>query len=224
MSKLMNRILIAAAIVVATSSAFAQLTEGFDDIGNLPGWNVVNLSTPVGLQLNWFNGNPIVFPSHSGAPESYIAGNFNFIAGAGTINAWVMTPEITFQDGAMWSFWTRSPDLFSGFPDRLHFKMSTSGASTDPAAFTTTLVTINPGLGQGYPTSWTQYQGVISGVGGSVQGRLGFHYDVPNAGPTGANGDYIGIDTFSYTPVPEPGTIAVLALGLGALIARRRKA
>lgn len=218
----MNRILVAAAIVGATSSAFAQLTENFDVVP-MAGWNLVNLSVPVGTQANWFQGNPTVFAAHSGAPESYMAANFNFVAGAGDINAWAMTPEVTLQNGGIWSFWARSID--STFPDRLHLKMSTSGSSTDPNAFTTTLVTINPNLVQGvFIDQWVNYTGSISGLGGPVQGRLAFHYDVPNSGPSGINGDYIGIDTFDYNPVPEPGTIAVLALGLGALIARRRKA
>jgi hypothetical protein len=177
----------------------------------------------VGIQPNWFQGNDTVFPSHNGVPDSYIGGNFNFVAGANTINAWVMTPEQTLQNGAMWSFWARSAD--SPFPDRLHLKMSTNGGSINPVDFSTVLVTINPNLVQGvFLDNWVEYSGTISGLGGPVQGRLGFHYDVPNAGPLGDNSDYIGIDTFDYNPVPEPGTIAVIALGLGALIARRRKA
>jgi hypothetical protein len=103
--------------------------------------------------------------------------------------------------------------------------MSTNGGSINPVDFSTVLVTINPNLVQGvFLDNWVEYSGTISGLGGPVQGRLGFHYDVPNAGPLGDNSDYIGIDTFDYNPVPEPGTIAVIALGLGALIARRRKA
>ncbi|MEO7454511.1 MAG: choice-of-anchor J domain-containing protein [Fimbriimonadales bacterium] len=222
----MNRILIAAVVVGASSSAFAQISEGFDDINLLggAGWNLVNLSVPVGTQPNWFQGNDTVFPAQSGAlPTSYMAANFNFVAGAGDITAWAMTPEITLQNGAMWSFWARSID--SAFPDRLHFKMSTNGGSTNAGDFTTTLVTINPNLVQGvFVDNWTEYTGMISGLGGATQGRLAFHYDVPNSGPSGINGDYIGVDTFDYNPVPEPGTIAVIALGLGALIARRRKA
>jgi hypothetical protein len=228
----MNRILAAAVIVGASSSAFAQLSEGFDDVpGLISGgmWNIVNLSQPVGIQPNWFQGNPTTFTAHNGPDNAYIAANFNFISGAGTIDAWVMTPEITLQNGAMWSFWTRAPAQFSGFPDRLFLRMSTSGGSTDPNAFTTTLLSINEALdpdpnNNQYPTSWTEFSGTISGLGGPVQGRLGFHYHLPNAGPFGNNSDYIGIDTFNYNPGPEPGTIAVIALGLGALIARRRKA
>lgn len=219
----MNRILVTAAIVGATSSAFAQLTENFDVVP-MAGWNLVNLSAPVGTVANWFQGNDTVFPAHSGAPTSYMGANFNMVAGAGLINAWAMTPEVTLQNGAIWSFWTRTVDA-PAFPDRLHLKMSTNGGSTNVGDFTTTLVSVNNGLTvAGYPSVWTEFSGSISGLGGPVQGRLAFHYDVPNGGPSGLNSDYIGIDTFGYNPVPEPGTIAVVALGLGALMLRRRKA
>lgn len=219
----MNRILVTAAIVGATSSAFAQLTENFDVVP-MAGWNLVNLSAPVGTVANWFQGNDTVFPAQSGAPTSYMGANFNMVAGTGLINAWAMTPEITLQNGAIWSFWTRTVDA-PAFPDRLHLKMSTNGGSTNVADFTTTLVSVNNGLTTtGYPSVWTEFSGSISGLGGPVQGRLAFHYDVPNGGPSGSNSDYIGIDTFDYNPVPEPGTIAVVALGLGALMLRRRKA
>jgi hypothetical protein len=223
MSKLMNRILLAAAVVAVSSSAFAQISEDFDDITLLVpgGWNMQNLSTPVGT-TGWFQGNTAVFPPH--ATTGYIGANFNNTAGTGTISNWLLTPEISLQNGAMWSFWTRTVDA-PAFPDRLHLKMSTNGGSTNVGDFTTVLVSINNGLTTtGYPNAWTEFSGTISGLGGPVQGRLAFHYDVPQGGPTGANSDYIGIDTFDYNPVPEPGTIAVVALGLGALMLRRRKA
>jgi hypothetical protein len=46
---------------------------------------------------------------------------------------------------------------------------------------------------------------------------------MPNAGPSGANSDYIGIDTVAYDAVPEPASMIALGLGAAALI-RRRKA
>jgi len=60
-----------------------------------------------------------------------------------------------------------------------------------------------------------------------VAGRIGFRYVSSNA----SNADYIGIDTVSAsatsvtTPVPEPGTFALIALGLAGVAgaARRRK-
>ena len=220
----MNRILVAAAVAAVSTSAFAQISEAFDDINTLVpgGWDMQNLSTPVGT-TGWFQGNLTVFPPHASA--GYIAANFNNTGQTGTISNWLLTPEISMQNGAVWSFWSRVPTGGGVFPDRLHLKMSTNGGSTNVGDFTTILVTINPNLTTtGYPEEWTQFQGVIGGLGGATQGRLAFHYDVPDAGALGANSNYIGIDTFDYNPVPEPGTIAVIALGLGALLIRRRKA
>ncbi|MDQ2985283.1 MAG: PEP-CTERM sorting domain-containing protein [Armatimonadota bacterium] len=226
----MKRILVGMAALSVATGAFAQISEVFDDITTLvpAGWSRQNLSNPVGA-TEWFQGNPASFPSHQGLPEAYIAANFQNTAGVGDISNWLITPEQTLNNGAVWSFWSRSATATT-FPDRLHFKMSTNGASVNVADFTTVLLTINPdllspaGSAGAYPDVWTEFSGVISGLGGPTQGRLAFHYDVPDSGPSGFNGDYIGIDTFDYNPVPEPATIAVLALGLGALVARRRKA
>jgi|GEM_PF-2761107 len=76
--------------------------------------------------------------------------------------------------------------------------LSVNGASTDPADFTATLITINEGLTlSGYPTDWTQYGGTLSGFpAGGLSGRFAFWYDVPNGGPNGINSDYIGIQWF----------------------------
>ena len=71
----------------------------------------------------------------------------------------------------------------------------------------------------GYPTDWTtfavQYDGAVADV------RFAFRYLVADA----ANGgDYIGIDTVRAS-VPEPGTLALLAMGmlLAPLVLRRRR-
>src|SRR5205085_6656010 len=103
----------------------------------------------------------------------------------------------------------------------------TNGASsnvgttaTDVGDFTTLLLDINPTYTlTGYPNVWTQFTVTVSGVPSLTTGRLAFRYFVENGGPTGANSDYIGIDTFQFndngpcggaTPTPSasvtPGT------------------
>src|SRR5262249_17073406 len=52
------------------------IDEGFDDIANLPDWVVINHSQPLGAS-DWFQGNDGVFPAFDGAPDAYIAANFN---------------------------------------------------------------------------------------------------------------------------------------------------
>lgn len=50
----------------------AILTEGFDDITTLTGkgWVRINKSSPLGV-TDWFQGNPPVFSSQTGASDSY---------------------------------------------------------------------------------------------------------------------------------------------------------
>ena len=83
--------------------------------------------------------------------------------------------------------------------------MSTSGASTNVGAnstsvgdFTALLLDINPTLVTGvYPIVFTPFTVTVSGLGApNTNGRLAFRYFVTNGGPSGANSDYIGIDTF----------------------------
>ena len=188
------------------SSPVTVLNEGFNVVSPLPaGWFTQNNSTPAG-STSWFQGNPAVFPSHSGAPDSYIGANFNNVAGANTISNWLLTPELTIKNNDVLKFWTRTFTT-GDFPDRLEVRMSTAGASTNVGAtnasvgdFTTLLLTINPTLVTGvYPDAWTEFTVTISGLPGTTSGRFAFRYFVTNGGPAGANSDYIGIDDVSYT-------------------------
>jgi hypothetical protein len=202
----------ASVAILPTSSNVinAAWSEGFDDVTLLPGmgWAIINNSTPVGT-ATWFQGNDTVFPAHSGAPTSYIGVNFNSVAGANTISNWLLTPEFMFNNGDSFSFWTRT-GVGSAWPDRLEVRWSGNGGSTDVGAtatsvgdFDTLLLSVNPALTVGgYPEAWTQFTVDISGLSGPTSGRLAFRYFVTNGGPSGANSNYIGIDTFEYTPAP----------------------
>lgn len=211
----------AAALVLSQAHANVLLSEGFDDITTLTNWVQLNESVPVGT-IGWFQGNPDVFGALEGAPNSYIAANFNNTAGAGTIANWLMTPELSFGPGADLSFFTRAGT--QDFPDRLEVRLSTAGASSDPSSFGTLLVAINPDLLPAtYPEEWTQFTASIP-AGGS--GRIGFFYTVSDAGPFGNNSNFIGIDSVTVTAVPEPGTWLLMGLGIAGLAgwARRRQA
>jgi len=228
----MKKVLIVA--LAATSSlAFAGFSEGFDDITTLAGsgWAQQNNSTPAGTNPVWFQGNTTVFNSHAGAANAYVAANFNSVAGNATISNWLITPVVTLDNGSILDFFTRTVDS-PAFPDRLEVRMSTNGASTnvgtlntDVGDFTTLLLTVNSGLTtSGYPNAWTNFNHVLSGLGGPTSGRLAFRYFVTSGGPSGANSDFIGLDTVSYTDaVPEPATMVVLGAAALAAAARKRR-
>jgi len=216
---------------LSTAQATLVIDEGFNTV--LPaGWAKTNNSAPIGT-TDWFQGNTGVFSSQAGPADSYAAANFNAADFGGDISDWLFTPTVTLHNGDVFTFFTRT-EANAPFPDRLQVRVSTSGASTNVGAttssvgdFTILLFDINPTLSVGgFPESWTQFSAVLSGVGASTQGRIAFRYVVTD---TSINGDYIGIDTVTLstrdvTNVPEPSTVAVLALGLALLGWRLRRA
>ncbi len=184
----------------------SDFTEGFDDITALPGlgWFTQNNSSPVG-STGWFQGNDTVFAAHAGAPTAYIGANFNNTGDTGTISNWLVTPQVDLVNGASFSFWTRVPTGGASFPDRLELRLSTAGASTnvgtlptDVGDFSTVLVSVNPALGAAYPETWTQFTVQLSGLPAAASGRFAFRYFVTDAGASGANSNYIGIDSVAY--------------------------
>ena len=71
------------------------------------------------------------------------------------------------------------------------------------------VVNINPTYTTaGYPNAWTQFTATIPQS--APNGRLAFRYFVENGGPNGSNSDYIGVDTFAITAVPEPTALGAI--------------
>jgi hypothetical protein len=192
-------------------------SESFNDITLLAGngWVMTNASSPVG-SINWFQGNPVgaggPFDAFNGATNAYIGANFNSTGSTGTISNWLMTPNRTFRNGDVLTFYTRKPTPNpTDYPDRLEVRLSSNGASTNVGSgaavgdFTSLLLSINPSLVVGgYPTTWTQYTITISGLSAPTSGRIAFRYFVTSAGSLGTNSDYIGIDQVDYTPYVCP--------------------
>ena len=220
-------------LTAASLQASTLLSEGFDDITTLAGsgWVRTNNSSPLGVS-NWFQGDPNIFLSETGANDSYIAANFLNADFGGDISNWLLTPVITIDNGEVLTFFTKTDVNPSSTPDNLEVRLSTNGASTNVGAtatslgdFASLLFSVNPALTTtGYPSGWTQVTVTLSGLGGPTTGRFALRYVVPN---TANNGDYIGIDTLTVTTagaIPEPSTAVLLLFGgiAGGLMFRRR--
>ena len=203
-------------LVAATSfcSNAQSFTEGFDDLNNLPDWYLDNLSDVPSATYGWGGGNTASFNAQAGATDSYLSCNYQSTESVtpATISNWLFTPSRVLNNGDVISFYTRIP-AGTVYPDRLQVRLSTNGnsvnagtTSTSVGDFTTLLLEINPTLNTtSYPQTWTQFTITISGLSGPTAGRIAFRYFVTNGGANGANSNYIGIDTYSYTStLPNP--------------------
>jgi MYXO-CTERM domain-containing protein len=225
--------------------ADASFSEGFNGVTVPSGWVTTNLSTrastgnlwSVGPGITDANSNIVVAPFEG---DGMAIVNYTSVgSGTGTINNWLISPLITgMQNGDTFSFYTTTTPA-SAYPDRMEFRLSTSGSSTtvgttttSVGVFTTTLLSINPTLLAlptvgAYPDTWTQYTVTLSGLAGPTDGRVAFRYFVTSGGPTGANSNIIAVDAFNYTSVsavPEAATWAMMFAGVGALgLVRRRR-
>ena len=205
---------VACVCLLSFGSTFSQaINEGFSNVAGLTaaGWNQQNLSTPIGSNPNWVQGDPVNMPfsANSLPANSYIAANYNSVAGAATISNWLISPMLNLSNGDVITFYTRGTG--SSYADNLQVRLSTNGSSANVGAsnisvgdFSNLLLEINPTLTAAlYPPIWTQYTITSSGLAAPTTGRIAFRYYVPNGGPTGLNSDLIGIDDFVYTPVPS---------------------
>jgi hypothetical protein len=208
----------------------AQLTTLSEDF-NAPfllnaasGWTVQNNSSPAGT-LSWFQGNNNVFGAYNGTNTAdYFAVNYNSTSGTGDISNWLISPTVALVNGATIQFATRTVSATTVYPDRLEVRLSPIGANTIGLGATTvssysiTAFSVNPNLSTSsasaaptastvgtYPQNWTVYTAVVSGITGTVTGRIAFRYFVTSGGPGGVNSSYIGLDAVRYTlPCLQP--------------------
>lgn len=240
-----SAVLLCSLVALASQAQAQSFSEGFDGTGLPADWVAVNLSTAANTGTGLWRVIPgisdgvdtVVFPNEgaSFAAVSYTSSNSS--STNATLSNWLLTPQINgLKNGDTFSFFTTTTPE-SAYADRLLVRLSTAGSSTNVGAtttsvgdFTTVLLDINPTLSvPGYPEDWTRYTLTVSGLAGPVSGRLAFHYFVTQGGPSGANSNIIGLDSFSYTAaavVPEPASWALLLGGAAGLLAlqRRRRA
>lgn len=211
----MKKTLVIAALLASglgIAQAAPLLSENFDDVASLTGkgWVRNNQSTPLGT-TNWFQGNPAVFAAASGAPNSYIAANFENSRAGGIISNWLLTPTVALTSRQTLDFSLRL--LGEGFLDTVEVYLSTNGSSTTLTDFVL-LQTYSAGL----DTGWTDETIIVDGSG---TGRYAFRYFVDN---TNINGNWIGIDNVTVD-IPEPTSTALFGIAiLGLALSRRRSA
>lgn len=220
------------------------LFEGFEDVPGLAsnGWVFVNNSIAPDPAFPWSQGDASppagLWSAQAGTPNSYAIATFEsttLFAPNGVISNYLIMPTRVLNNGDVINFWSRKTSE-SSFPDRMQVRFSPNGSSTNTGGtvnpdgsggigdFTTLLLDINPdylpdGAG-GYPEVWTNYNIVVSGLSGPTSGRLAFRYFIIN---TEVNSDAVGIDTLTITPVPEPGSLALLGLGGLAILRKARR-
>jgi hypothetical protein len=204
------------------------LTENFDNVGVLAGkgWVATNSSIPVGT-TDWFQGTS-EFAAQAGAPNSYIAANFNSTdpSGGVLVNT-LYTPQVFIANGITLTFWTRTDtDIDAFFSDRLRILYSSAGASTALAGFTQIAV-INPTLVPGaYPQQWTQFSATITNATGpGGPGRFALQFNVPlvDSAQSAVFANFIGIDSVTVSSVPIPAAWLLLAVGLASLTCTQRR-
>ena len=208
----LRRAAAAVALFAAASAAQAQfvINEGFDNVASLTsrGWVVTNASSPLG-STGWFQGDQTIFTSQAGAPQAYIAANFNNAAAGGTLANWLISPTFSTQDAGFVSFHARA-DILPEFMDQLAWGFSKGGTSF--ADFTL-------GAPHTIGGAWTQFQINFAAQGAGSTGRFAIVYTGP-----GDLANYVGVDTFAVA-VPEPETWALMLAGLAGLaVLKRRRA
>lgn len=206
------------ALVAAASGAQAGtvLSESFDNVAALgaAGWVQVNDSTaPLGN--SWFQGNGGIFAAASGAANAYIAANFLGTGSTtGAVSNWLMTPELSLDGASELSFLVRTAG--DGFLDKIEVRLSTSGASSSVADFSTLLGSFQASS----DTGWVGLSYSLFGLDTPATGRLAFRYVVHNVATAG---NYLGIDDVAVTSaIPEPTTYLLMGLGVAGLMLRRR--
>ena len=190
-----------------TNGSTTILEENFDDLPTAltNGWVTSNNSLPIG-PAQWFQGDPAVMPSQSGAANSCVQANSSSVSGNNTISNWLFSPLRLLKNGDIIKFWTRKALAFDGtdYPDRLEVRLSAAGAgsfgpnsATSVGDYTILLLEINPNLEVGgYPLDYVQYTATVSGLSAPTSCRVALRYFVTNGG-TGPNSYQIAIDTFS---------------------------
>ena len=212
--------LLSASMLAFAVSAYADpaplIDEGFDYVDPITsltnnGWLLINQSTPIG-STNWAQGDASLFAAQTGGPvagdAAYMSANFNNGVADGSISNWLITPTFSTELAGTVSFWAKAL-IEEPYFDKL--RVGFSDGSTDTLDFSLSKAITVTG-------DWVQYSFSYASGGVGSFGRFAIDY-------TGwaNNANYVGVDTLTVTPVPEPSTWAMFGLGLVGLATYSRR-
>lgn len=189
--------------------------ESFDTVANLTkkGWLILNNSEPLGpigwrqgrYELGGKLGDELVgFPAYYGVynQNEYVSVDMNCGQGAAILSAWLITPPTDMKNGDEIIFYSRTK---GDYADRMQVWLNKTTSNPNPGKgamttgdFTVKLLDINEGMGADYPVEWTKYTLTLSGITGTVKGRIAFRYYIEDGGPGGSFGDQVGVDEFEF--------------------------
>ncbi len=151
-----------------------------------------------GLLPEWVQGDPTVFLAYNGPDSGYVGSSYNSITGANDLDNWLCLPAQNLVVGDSFSFWAAAPDQ-STFPDSIRVMYNPSGATLPE------------------DTNWVQIDNFFVNPNGtfeyhayavptaSATGVIAIRHAVTDAGPSGNNSDFIGIDQIDvYNSVAGP--------------------
>jgi hypothetical protein len=210
----LRKILIAAALLASSSASRADtlLSENFNNISTLAGngWVLTNNSAPTGsIPEGWFQGNGGIFSAQAGAPEAYIAANFNAAEVGGTLAVWLISPSFSTAAAGSVTFWVRAAADADGYEDHIAYGFSSGGSATTDFTGMTGPIFL--------PGGWQEFNVAFASHGSGSTARFAIEYlgdaDLSN---------YIGVDTLTITTdvtsgVPEPATWAMMILGFAGI-------
>lgn len=196
-----------------------SFVEEFDTMQNAynRGWRWLNRSTPIGF-TNWSQGpgtSSMLAYSSKGTNTGLAYSDYLSTAGTndGIISNWLISPQITMQNGDKIIFYTKSELATAGtdFGARLQVTYNKDGDlfvgdGDNAGKFDNVMLDINPDeeayivtapSPTAYPSDWTRFQATVTGLSNPVKGRFAFRYFLHDAGSNGL-GNAIGIDSVAY--------------------------
>jgi hypothetical protein len=206
----------------------ASWSENFTDVSKLGsrGWVITNNTDKPGPEA-WRKGRyettnkytfgtdyVVGFPAYSAerSPNDFISVDMYAGSQVANMSVWLITPITKMKNGDVFEFYSRAhvdDGTFSAKDgnDRMQVRANFSNTSTNVGtdwtsvgSFNSLLLDINSTLAlYGYPETWTKYTIVLSGITGTINGRLAFRYYVPEGGPDGNNSSMVGVDEVSFT-------------------------